>query len=95
MPKTRAADGLTAALIALRKQRGLTQAALARRLGVAAPHLSRIEHGTDPRLSTFVDIARELGAEPILIPKEHLAAVRSVLADLSGSPDLGERPRFG
>lgn len=87
--------GLTAELAAFRRRRGITQAELARRLGVAAPHLSRIEHGTDPRLSTFVDIARGVRAEPILVPKEHVAAVRALLRDLSASGDDLERPRFG
>lgn len=81
-------------MTALRHRRGISQADLARRLGVAPPHLSRIEHGTDPRLSTFADIVRALGAEPVLVPKEHLAAVRAVLTDL-GEPSSEERPRFG
>jgi transcriptional regulator with XRE-family HTH domain len=85
---------LVGALTALRRERGVSQAELARRLGVKPPHLSRIEHGTDLRLSTFVEIARELRAEPVLIRKEHLAAVRALLADLQSEVESVERPRF-
>ncbi len=93
MPYTiRYARGLVEALVALREQRGLTQAALAKRLDVAASHISRIENGSDARLSTYVEMARALNAEPMLIPKEYASAVRAVLAEAS-APDV-ERPRF-
>ena len=76
-----------------RRGQGLSQAELAKRLGVAPSHLSRIEHGADPRLSTFLEIARELRIEPILVPKEYVAAVRALLDSLRTGSDM-ERPRF-
>lgn len=87
--------GLVEALRCLRQERGASQAALAGRLGVAPSHISRIEHGADPRLSTLVEMARALQAEPILVPREHLSAVRALLEDLQGRREAdSERPRF-
>ncbi len=78
-----------------RRERGLSQAELARRLGMSAPHLSRIEHGADLRVSTLLDIARELRLEPLLVPKPHLASVRALLAaEEEEAPGRAERGRF-
>lgn len=91
----RYAKSLIEALRHLRDERGVSQANLAKRLGVAPSHISRIEHGADPRLSTFVEMARALQAEPMLVPREHLSAVRALLEDLKGRQEGGpERPRF-
>lgn len=96
MPYTiRYGRDLVEALRRLRDERGFSQSDLAKRLGVAASHLSRIEHGADPRLSTFVDIARALNAEPMLVPKEYVSAVRALLEDLKSKHGSDvERPRF-
>lgn len=96
MPYTiRYGHGLIEALRRLRQERGVSQATLAGRLGVAPSHISRIEHGADPRLSTLVEMARALQAEPILVPREHVSAVRALLEDLQGRREAGsERPRF-
>lgn len=53
----------------LRRDRGLSQQALADRAGMYRPNLSRIEHGyrgagTLPRLDTLMVIADALGCEP-------------------------------
>ena len=87
--------GLIEVLRKLRDERGLSQASLAKRLGVAPSHISRIEHGADPRLSTFVEMARALQSEPVLVPREHVSAVRALLDDLKGrNAGAPERPRF-
>jgi len=79
----------------IRDQREISQVDLARRLGIAASHISRIEHGSDPRLSTFVEMARALQVEPILVPREHVSAVRALLEDIKGRREgAPERPRF-
>jgi transcriptional regulator with XRE-family HTH domain len=79
-----------------RRERGLSQSELARRLGMSAPHLSRIEHGADLRVSTLLDVARELKLEPVLVPKHRLATVRALLAAEAQeeSPERPERGRF-
>ena len=48
-----AAESLGALLARARRERGISQAELARRLGMSGPHLSRIEHGADLRVSTL------------------------------------------
>ncbi len=83
-------------LACARRERGLSQAELARRLGMSGPHLSRIEHGADLRVSTLLDLARELKLEPVLVPKQRLATVRALLvAEVEDdAPERPERGRF-
>ena len=58
----------------------LTQAALAARIGTTQSYIAGVERGDrDPRWSTAVEIARALELEPMLIPRERLAAVKAVL----------------
>ena len=88
-------EGLVALLRDLRLKRNVSQTELAKRLSVAPSHISRIEHGSDPRVSTFVEMARALHLEPVLVPREHLSAVRALLDDLeSRHTGASERPRF-
>lgn len=49
------------ALGELREFCGLTQADLAREMGVSQPNISKIENNADPRLSTLDSFARKLG----------------------------------
>lgn len=79
-----------------RRSRGVTQTELAARLAVSNANISRIEHGGDLRVSTLVDFARELELELILVPKEHLSAVRALLDSLEASapPADPQKPRF-
>ncbi|MBV8751019.1 MAG: helix-turn-helix transcriptional regulator, partial [Candidatus Eremiobacteraeota bacterium] len=80
---------------AIREQRGIPQGKLAARLGISAAHLSRIEHGANLRVSTLLDIARELRVEPLLVPKELVPPVRALLsAPADGEPADRERGRF-
>lgn len=54
-----------------RRQRGLTQADLARRSGIPQPNLSRIERGEqDLTVSTLVRICSSLGTSPVKIFEE-------------------------
>ncbi|TAM58743.1 XRE family transcriptional regulator [bacterium] len=83
-------------LASSRRARKLTLAQLASRLGVSAANISRIEHSADLRLSTLLDLARVLKLEPMLVAKEHVPAVRALLASLE-QPDVGhpnDRARF-
>ena len=77
--------------------RGLSQTQLAATLNVSNANISRIEHGADLRVSTLVEIARALKMEPVLVPKEHITAVRALLDSISDSRNEDEpiqRPRF-
>lgn len=80
-------------LAAERERQGISQGRLARMLGLSAANLSRIEHGTDLRVSTLLDLARALGLEPMLVPKQAATSVRSVLADIT-SAEAPLRGRF-
>jgi transcriptional regulator with XRE-family HTH domain len=81
-------------LSAARKRAGLGQADLARRLGFSAANISRIEHGSDLRVSTLIELARVLGFEPMLVPKAMVPAIRALLEEPSGSDRALERGRF-
>lgn len=83
-------------LASARRARGLSQAELAQRLNVSHANVSRIERGADLKVSTLIDVARELGLEPLLVPREHLSSVRGLLDSLQhGDAEQPERPRFG
>ena len=81
-------------LAAARKRAGLSQTELARRLAVSAANLSRIEHGSDLRVSTLTEIARALQLEPMLVPKNLAPAVRAILDERQGGAERPERGRF-
>lgn len=72
-----------------RHERKLTLAGLAQRLGMSISNLSRIEHGADFRVSTLLDIARQLQLEPLLVPKEMVPAVRAVLSNAEYEEEPG------
>ena len=71
-----------------REARGLTLADVARRSGVPAPNLSRIESGVaDARLSTFLRVAEALGLDVALEPAGRLRD----LADVARDAEAGRR----
>ena len=47
----------------IRKSKGISQKDLAKRLGIAPPTLSQIEHGGNPRIKTLARIAEELNCK--------------------------------
>ena len=82
-------SALGAALQAMRKRKGLTQAGLAERTGRMQSHISATEKGTyDPRASTLIALAAALGCEWVLVPKERAAETRRIagLAAKPGAP---------
>ncbi|MDQ6926011.1 MAG: helix-turn-helix domain-containing protein [Candidatus Eremiobacteraeota bacterium] len=79
----------------IRRSRRVSQYELAAKLGIAGSNLSRIEHGADFRVSTLLDLARALRLEPILVPKEHVPAVRAIIDASAAQHDASpERGRF-
>lgn len=69
-----------------RQERELSQAELARQLKMTQAQIARIENGlTDPRLSTLTELARALGLEPILLPKQLLPSVNYLVAQHRGA----------
>jgi transcriptional regulator with XRE-family HTH domain len=66
-------------LKAAREAKGLSQRALSELVGVPQSHISKIERGgVNLRLSSFVEIARALNLEVMLVPRKNLSAVRSI-----------------
>jgi transcriptional regulator with XRE-family HTH domain len=74
----------------LRQTLGLSQAELGQKLGLPQSHISKIEKGgTDPRLSTVQDMARLVGAELVLVPREYLPVVEGIIRG-----ENAQRPRW-
>ena len=90
---TKWGEGLGEALRRIRGERDITQADLAKRLGMSAANISRIEHGADFRVSTLLDLARDLRYEPLLVPKPFVPAVRALI-DPDRDENAVERGRF-
>lgn len=76
-----------------REARGLTQRALAQRVGIPQSHLSRIEQGrVDLQVSTLQQLARALDLEWVLVPRQSLPAIdaltkRTLDPNPEGSPE--------
>lgn len=67
-------------LVDARKRQGISQAELGKKMGLPQSHLSKIESGeTDPRMSSLIEIARLLGFELVLIPKQLVPAIQAVV----------------
>lgn len=63
-----------------RQARGMKQSELGKKLGLPQSHVSKIEQDTtDPRLSTISDMARILDQELVLVPRQLLPHVTSLL----------------
>jgi len=67
-------------LIRIRKAKKLTQTDLAKKLGIPQSSIGRVENGSvDVKLSRFVDLARVLDLEVVLVPRKKLKRVRALL----------------
>ena len=87
---------LIRAIRAERDRRGLSQQAVASLAGLTQSRYSAIELGKiDPRTSTLAEIARALDLEVMLVPKELVPVVESVLAGAGDSEDQPVVSRLG
>jgi len=80
---------IVAALVSARQRAGLSQRALGAKVGISQSHLSKIERAAvDPQVSSLVEIARALGVELMLVPKQLVPAVQALEreAQAGGSP---------
>jgi len=69
---------------AQRVKAALSQRALAARSGLTQAHISQIETGSlEPGLSSFIDMARALDLEIMLVPKKFLPSVQGILRQTS------------
>src|ERR1700683_2670066 len=73
-------------LRAARQRKGLSQRALAAKLGVRQSYVSRIENAAvDPKSSSLTEFARALDLELVLIPRRLVPAVQAL--QHQGVPD--------
>ena len=73
-------EALIAQAREVREASGISQRSLSDRAGLTQSHISHIESGkTDPGLSSFIDMARALDLELILVPKKLLPAVQGLM----------------
>jgi transcriptional regulator with XRE-family HTH domain len=82
---------LLSALIAARHRAGLSQRALADKVGLAQSHISKIERGSiDPQISNLIEMARVLRLELSLVPTSLVPALRALVRETV--PDTRELP---
>jgi transcriptional regulator with XRE-family HTH domain len=80
-----------------RVKAALSQRALAARSGLTQAHISQIETGRlEPGLSSFIQMARALDLEVVLVPKKLLPAVQGILRPSADefSPEDGQSGLF-
>jgi transcriptional regulator with XRE-family HTH domain len=80
-----------------RVKAALSQRALAARSGLTQAHISQIETGRlEPGLSSFIQMARALDLEVVLVPKKLLPAVQGILRPSADdlSPEDGQSALF-
>lgn len=81
-------QSLVAALKAARKAKKLSQRELAAKIDIPQSHLSKIEAGkVNLSLSNFVEMARTLDLEVMLIPGQNVRLIESIL-NAKGSPEV-------
>jgi HTH-type transcriptional regulator/antitoxin HipB len=70
-----------------RRARPISQKALGARIGLPQSHISAIETGkVDPRLSSVIEMARQLDHELLLVPRALVPAMRAMLAGAPEAP---------
>ncbi len=93
--KTTGATPLFELIAKARKDKGLTQGALAQQLGVPQGQISRVESGlVDVRVSTLVEQARLVDLEVVLVPRKWVPVVTKLIRpDPEKSPFLYRLPK--
>ena len=85
---------LTDALRAAREKKTLSQRTFSAMLGIAQGRLSRIETGaTDLRTSSLLELARALDLEVILVPRQLVPAVKSLIDQTANPMEKYTAPR--
>ena len=82
-------------LVAARRGAKLSQRAVGQKIGLAQSHVSKIERGTvDPQLSNVLEIARALGQEILLVPRQLLPAVQALRRSFSRGGGCDQLPMY-
>ncbi|HEC12614.1 MAG TPA: XRE family transcriptional regulator [Acidiferrobacteraceae bacterium] len=85
---------LTDALKAAREKKELSQRAFSREIGVPQSRLSRVESGAvDLRTSNLIEIARALDLEVMLVPRQLVPAVSSLVKQTGRTAEEYETQR--
>lgn len=75
-------EHLRLALKTARLQHGWSQTELGQRLGLPQMHISGIESGKIvPRYNTLLEIARTLGFDLMLVPRQFIPIMQSIIRD--------------
>lgn len=81
-----AIEELTEKIRAAREKKGLSQRAFAKSIGMPQSRLSKIENGIiDLQTSNILELARSLDLELMLIPRQVVQAVNSLVRQLAGN----------
>ncbi|HYP05223.1 MAG TPA: helix-turn-helix transcriptional regulator [Bryobacteraceae bacterium] len=81
-------------LAGARKRRGWSQSKLGESVGLPQAHVSAIESGkVVPRLDTMLEIARVLDHDLILVPRELVPVVQSLIQDYRAADAAAEEDR--
>ena len=95
---TYATEHLADTLKNARRAKGLSQRALGKKVAVPQSHVSKIENGAvDPRVSSFMELARALDLELMLVPRKTVSAVQSIIRGDAGCAfpvDESARPAY-
>lgn len=76
---------ISRAVRATRKATGISQRELGQRVGLTQAQISRFEGGqVDVRLSSLVELARGMGVEVMLVPREAVPAAVALGAEPGG-----------
>ncbi|HIA54790.1 MAG TPA: XRE family transcriptional regulator [Candidatus Melainabacteria bacterium] len=82
-------------LVNERKKQMMSQSKLGRSLHLPQSYISQIENGhRDSRFSVILDIARVLGLEIVLVPRQVLPAVESIIRQFNGSDGEQEESAY-
>lgn len=81
---------------AARKSKKLSQQMLARKVGIPQSHISKIESGNvNIKLASFVEIARTLELEVLLVPRQDAAMIQNLIASREAARGEDEvRPAY-
>jgi len=92
-----AREEIVSQIKAVRKTRGLSQAALGQLIGLPQSHISKFEKGSvDMQLSSLIELSRALGLEIRLVPRALLPVLDGVLRaeTLTTNSEGSDRPAY-
>lgn len=86
---------LVGALASTRRRAGLNQKSLAARIGADQSYVSKVERGViDLQTSTLVEIARALGLELMLIPRQLVPTVQALQREITREAPSAPVPAY-